>query len=135
MGCSSFWVGCASLCLPHSCSGSVSCPLPVCFPFPDTAYPCRVAAGAFQPPKTCAQRVLQKNRILAAILLFYLSMPAFLSQIVRVFGSNRSVIYLSYIYAATQLTPQTIHQRRAFFQPDLICVMIMLQIFRQAVFV
>ena len=32
------------------------------------------------------QRVLQKNRILAAILLFYLSMQAFLSQIVRVFG-------------------------------------------------
>lgn len=39
------------------------------------------------PPKNlCAQRVLQKNRILAAILLFYLSMQAFLSQIVRVFG-------------------------------------------------
>ena len=52
-----FWVGCASLCLPHSCSGSVSCPLPVCFPFPDTAYPCRVAAGAFQPQKTCMHSV------------------------------------------------------------------------------
>lgn len=59
----------------------------------------------------------------------------FLPQIVRVFGSNRSVNYLSYIYAAIQLTPQTIHQRRAFFQPDLICVKIMLQIFRQAVLV
>ena len=45
-------------------SGSVSCPLPVCFPFPDTAYPCRVAAGAFQPPKNLyAQRVLQQSRI------------------------------------------------------------------------
>lgn len=49
-----FWVGCASLCLPHSCSGSVSCPLPVCFPFPDTAYPCRVAAGAFWLFRCCA---------------------------------------------------------------------------------
>jgi hypothetical protein len=38
------------------------------------------------PKNLCAQRVLQKNRILAAILLFYLSMQAFLSQIVRVLG-------------------------------------------------
>ena len=29
--------------------------MPVCFPFPDAAYPCRVAAGAFQPPKACAR--------------------------------------------------------------------------------
>ena len=56
-----FWVGCASLCLPRSCSGSVSCPLPVCFPFPDTAYPCRVAAGAFQPPKTCVRSACCKK--------------------------------------------------------------------------
>lgn len=54
-------VGRASSCLPHSCSGSVSCPLPVCFPFPDTAYPCRVATGAFQPKNLYAQRVLQKT--------------------------------------------------------------------------
>ena len=40
----------------------------------------------FSPQKlVCAARAA-KNRILAAILLLYLSMQVFLSQIVRVFG-------------------------------------------------
>ncbi len=29
--------------------------------FPDTAYPCRVAAGAFQPPKTCVRSACCKK--------------------------------------------------------------------------
>lgn len=36
-------------------------PLPVCFPFPDTAYPCRVAAGVFQPPKICVRSACCKK--------------------------------------------------------------------------
>ena len=40
----------------------------------------------FSPKNLCAQRVLQKNRILAAILLFYLPIQVFPSQIVRVLG-------------------------------------------------
>lgn len=45
------------------------------------------------------QRVLQKNRILAAILLFYLSMQAFLSQIVCVFGCILSFSILRNVFS------------------------------------
>lgn len=51
------------------------------------------------PKNLCAQRVLQKNRILAAILLFYLSIQAFLSQVVRVFGCILSFSILRNVFS------------------------------------